>query len=309
MTVMRPIAANLLSAILFLVPLAAHAADSLGDNVPQISSLTGSWSTQFDGKAAELALWPEPGKPYQMHGYLYMAEHDCLMAAHVFAFDDELAFGFTAKGMRNRFGNCDKNLMVAVPLFEGDGTIPPRSETQQFTARMSELIIGTPLTQPGSEDAAEAIFRRARPSPDFLTILSTYKHRFRPAPDKDFIAQIRDTRPASPDEFAVTASGLKYKIVSQGNGPRPTLTDTVTVHYRGTLLDGREFDSSYSRGEPASFPLNSVIEGWTEGLQLIAPGGKIKLIIPPELAYGAQGYGPVGPNATLIFDIELLAVR
>ena len=106
-----------------------------------------------------------------------------------------------------------------------------------------------------------------------------------------------------------TPSGLRYAILKQGAGLFPTAANTVTVHYRGTLIDGQEFDSSYSRGEPTSFPLNGVIKGWTEGLQLIQPGGKIKLIIPPELAYGAAGFGPIGPNATLVFEIELLAVR
>lgn len=106
-----------------------------------------------------------------------------------------------------------------------------------------------------------------------------------------------------------TPSGLRYAILKQGAGIFPAASDTVTVHYRGTLLNGQEFDSSYRRGEPTSFPLNGVIRGWTEGLQLIQPGGKIKLIIPPELAYGAQGFGPIGPNATLVFEIELLAVK
>lgn len=107
-----------------------------------------------------------------------------------------------------------------------------------------------------------------------------------------------------------TASGLQYKILDPGNGKSPKATDTVLVNYRGTLLDGKEFDSSYKRNEPIEFPLNRVIPGWTEGVQLIKEGGKIQLFIPPNLAYGSRGAPPViGPDETLIFEIELLKVR
>jgi FKBP-type peptidyl-prolyl cis-trans isomerase FklB len=102
-----------------------------------------------------------------------------------------------------------------------------------------------------------------------------------------------------------TASGLQYQIVEAGKGKTPSPTDQVSVNYRGTLVDGKEFDSSYSRGEPTSFQLNEVVEGWTEGLQLIKEGGKIKLFVPPTLAYGERG--PMA-NQTLIFDVELLSV-
>jgi FKBP-type peptidyl-prolyl cis-trans isomerase len=102
-----------------------------------------------------------------------------------------------------------------------------------------------------------------------------------------------------------TASGLQYQIVEAGKGKTPSPTDQVSVNYRGTLVDGKEFDSSYSRGEPTSFQLNEVVEGWTEGLQLIKEGGKIKLFVPPTLAYGNSG--PMA-NQTLIFDVELLSV-
>lgn len=107
-----------------------------------------------------------------------------------------------------------------------------------------------------------------------------------------------------------TASGLQYKILKEGTGKSPKATDTVLVHYRGTLLDGREFDSSYKRNEPISFPLNRVIPGWTEGLQLAKEGGKIELYIPSELAYGSRGAGgAIGPDETLIFEVELLEVK
>jgi FKBP-type peptidyl-prolyl cis-trans isomerase FklB len=106
-----------------------------------------------------------------------------------------------------------------------------------------------------------------------------------------------------------TASGLQHKVITEGTGKQPTAADTVTVHYRGTLIDGTEFDSSYSRGEPVSFPLNGVIPGWIEGLQLMKEGGKSELYIPSELAYGSGGtQGPIGPNATLRFEVELIKV-
>lgn len=107
-----------------------------------------------------------------------------------------------------------------------------------------------------------------------------------------------------------TASGLQYKVIKQGDGAKPKATDTVKVHYRGTLLDGTEFDSSYKRGQPISFPLNGVIPGWTEGVQLMSVGSTFKFVIPSELAYGDRGAGPqIGPGNTLIFEVELLGIE
>lgn len=108
----------------------------------------------------------------------------------------------------------------------------------------------------------------------------------------------------------VTPSGLQYKILVEGTGKSPKATDTVKVHYRGTTIEGREFDSSYRRGEPIEFRLDGVIKGWTEGLQLMREGGKAELYIPSNLAYGPQGAGSaIGPNETLIFLVELLEVK
>jgi FKBP-type peptidyl-prolyl cis-trans isomerase FklB len=105
-------------------------------------------------------------------------------------------------------------------------------------------------------------------------------------------------------------SGLQYQVITKGEGDLPEATDTVTVHYRGTLIDGSEFDSSYGRGQPASFRLDRVIHGWTEGLQLMRPGAKYRFFIPPDLAYGEGGAGTqIGPNATLLFEVELLSVQ
>jgi len=107
-----------------------------------------------------------------------------------------------------------------------------------------------------------------------------------------------------------TASGLQYEVITQGTGPKPKPTDRVSVHYRGTLIDGTEFDSSYTRGQPATFQLDAVIPGWTEALQLMPVGSKYKVFLPSEIAYGERGAGgQIGPNATLIFEIELLSIE
>lgn len=106
-----------------------------------------------------------------------------------------------------------------------------------------------------------------------------------------------------------TASGLQYKVGKEGTGAQPKFGDNVTVNYRGTLTDGTEFDSSYKRGEPATFPVSGVIKGWTEALQLMKVGSKYQLFIPPNLAYGDQGRPGIPPNAALIFEVELLDVK
>lgn len=106
-----------------------------------------------------------------------------------------------------------------------------------------------------------------------------------------------------------TASGLQYEVVKEGTGATPKATDQVTVHYTGTLLDGTKFDSSVDRGQPATFPVNQVIPGWTEALQLMKVGGKYKLYVPPALGYGERGAGgEIGPNSLLVFDVELLSI-
>jgi len=105
-------------------------------------------------------------------------------------------------------------------------------------------------------------------------------------------------------------SGLQYKVITEGTGKSPKATDTVTVNYKGTLIDGTEFDSSYRRGQPVSFPVNGVIAGWTEALQLMKEGSKWQLFIPSNLAYGEKGAGnTIGPNAVLIFEVELISIK
>jgi len=122
---------------------------------------------------------------------------------------------------------------------------------------------------------------------------------------EDFLAENK-----TKEGIVTTASGLQYQVLKEGDGPKPKETDTVKVHYRGTLLDGTEFDSSYSRNEPAVFPLNRVIPGWTEALQLMKVGSKYKIFLPPELAYGDRGAPPViEPGSMLIFEVELLGIE
>lgn len=111
------------------------------------------------------------------------------------------------------------------------------------------------------------------------------------------------------EEVVTLPSGLQYEVLTAAEGPKPLASDRVTTHYRGTLIDGTQFDSSYDRGQPATFPLDGVISGWTEALQLMSPGAKWRLYIPPGLAYGERAQGPIPANATLIFDVELVEIN
>lgn len=110
------------------------------------------------------------------------------------------------------------------------------------------------------------------------------------------------------DGVVTTESGLQYRVITEGTGEKPAATDTVTVHYVGKLIDGTEFDSSQKHGQPATFPLDGVIPGWTEALQLMPKGSKWEIVIPSDLAYGASGQGPIPPASTLIFEVELLDI-
>ena len=134
------------------------------------------------------------------------------------------------------------------------------------------------------------------------------------------LLKAEDAKPGKADKgaykqkFKTTKSGLKYRILRKSKGEQPTATSVVTVHYRGWIPDkegkGKDFDSSYKRGKPTTFPLNGVIKGWTEGLQLVGKGGMIELIIPPELGYGKRGFGgAIPPDSTLRFIVELIEVK
>ena len=115
---------------------------------------------------------------------------------------------------------------------------------------------------------------------------------------------------AKKEGVKVTASGLQYEVIKEGTGKKPAATDTVSVHYEGTLINGQVFDSSIRRGQPVEFPLNRVIPGWTEGVQLMSVGSKYRFVIPSNLAYGEHGAGgAIGPNETLIFEVELLDIK
>ena len=115
---------------------------------------------------------------------------------------------------------------------------------------------------------------------------------------------------ARKEGVVTTESGLQYEVLTKGSGASPTAEDSVTVHYTGTLIDGTVFDSSVDRGEPATFGVTQVIAGWTEALQLMSVGDKLRLVIPPNLAYGVRGNGPsIGPNSTLIFEVELIKIN
>jgi len=115
---------------------------------------------------------------------------------------------------------------------------------------------------------------------------------------------------AKKDGVKTTESGLMYRVITAGKGKKPAATDTVKTHYRGTLVDGTEFDSSYSRGEPASFPVSGVVKGWQEALPMMTVGSKWELVLPAELAYGDRGAGPkIGAGSTLVFEIELLEIQ
>jgi len=185
-----------------------------------------------------------------------------------------------------------------------------------------ELIIDAQAVMAGMEDQKAG--KELRLSEDemkaTMTEFQTYmmaKQQERQSKEAEANKLVADANSKEGEEFltanaqkegvTTTESGLQYKVITEGTGPKPGPTDKVTVHYRGTLIDGTEFDSSFGRGEPATFGVNQVIPGWTEALQLMPEGSKWELYIPSDLAYGPGGAPPeIGPNSTLIFEVELL---
>lgn len=160
-------------------------------------------------------------------------------------------------------------------------------------------------------------FNKAAPSvsnDELREAFNTIHERMQSAKQEQFAGAVKEgedflAKNAEREEITVTDSGLQYEEVNQGSGDKPTPDSTVRVHYHGTLMDGTVFDSSYDRGEPAEFPVGGVIKGWTEALQLMSPGSKLRIYVPHDLAYGEQGAGAaIGPFSTLVFDVELLEV-
>ncbi len=169
---------------------------------------------------------------------------------------------------------------------------------EMFAKGLTDMMKGNPL-ELSVQEAYESI-------QEFLATANAKKFEKNITEGKKFLEE-NAKRP----EVVTLPSGLQYEILKEGNGPKPKATDTVTTHYHGTLIDGTVFDSSVERNEPASFPVNGVIQGWVEALQLMPVGSKWKLFIPSNLAYGANPHpgGPIEPHMALIFEVELLAIK
>ncbi len=168
---------------------------------------------------------------------------------------------------------------------------------------MRAVLSGSDLAM-SSEEARtvkQEFFKKMKEKKEHEKTAQSAKNR---AEGEKFLAENKNR-----EGVMVTDSGLQYEVLTAGTGAKPAETERVKVHYRGTLIDGTEFDSSYKRGQPATFNLNGVIKGWTEALQLMPAGSKYKLYIPSELAYGSRGtQGPIGPDSTLIFEVELIEI-
>ena len=219
-------------------------------------------------------------------------------------------------------------LLVALAPMSGTALAAKPETDAQKLGYIIGMDIGTSLKQQGSDIDLDTLFAAIRTTykgetpeltaEEAASIREAFIADRRAAAETERQA-LATTNAAEGDKFLlenrvkegvmVTDSGLQYQVIEMGQGPKPAATDKVTVHYRGTLLNGEEFDSSYSRGEPISFELDKVIAGWTEGVQLMPVGSKFMFFIPPDLAYGAAGGGPIGPNATLTFQVELLGIE
>lgn len=179
-----------------------------------------------------------------------------------------------------------------------------------------------PINLDAALEGIKAVFHGEEPQIDqqeFMELMRKFQQELRAAAEKQAAAAGEDNRKQEQEFLAknkedkdvvTTASGLQYKVLQAGTGARPTANSVVTVHYTGTLPDGTVFDSSVKRGEPATFPVNGVIPGWTEALQIMQVGSKYKLFIPAALAYGKRGAGQlIGPDQMLIFEVELLDIQ
>ena len=202
------------------------------------------------------------------------------------------------------------------------------AEGKEKTSYALGLNIGSSLKQLDADIDLDILFQAMRDTmesrgvlmnqTEFRKVLTAFQNEVRLSRNKKRQEKATENLKKSEEFLAknkekegviTTASGLQYKIIKQGNGPKPKATDKVKVNYRGTTIDGKEFDSSYKRGKPATFGIKGVIKGWTEALQLMNVGSKYELYIPADLAYGANGSGPnIGPNEALIFEVELLDI-
>jgi len=181
--------------------------------------------------------------------------------------------------------------------------VPREIDFEIFTRGVKDVYSGeqTLLTQEEAEQIKQAFVKEMQAE----AILKMNEIKDKNKKDGEmFLAENKKKK-----GVITTSSGLQYIVLTKGTGLFPKIDDKVKVHYSGTLLDGTEFDSSYKRGEPVTFPLNGVITGWGEALQLMKVGGKNRLFIPSQLAYGEQGSGPIGPNSVLIFEVELLGIE
>lgn len=219
-------------------------------------------------------------------------------------------------------------LLAVIPLVSTPALAAKPETDAQKLGYIIGMDIGASLKQQGSDLDLEALFDAVRTTytggtpeltpEEAATIREAFIAQRRAAAEVDR-QSLGATNAAEGEKFLlenrtkegvqVTQSGLQYQVLEMGDGPKPAATDKVKVHYRGTLLNGEEFDSSYARGEPISFALDQVIAGWTEGVQLMPVGSKFMFFIPPDLAYGPAGGGPIGPSATLIFQVELLGIE
>ncbi len=227
--------------------------------------------------------------------------------------------------MRNTITTC---ALAAAVVFAGNALAAELETEAQKLGYVFGMEIGGQLKQGGAEldidtlaEALKAAYNgeELALTPEQATAIRNEYIAARRAEAEKAQANMAASNAAEGDKFLlenaqkegvqVTESGLQYQVITMGDGPKPAATDTVTVHYRGTLLNGQEFDSSYSRNQEATFGLNQVIPGWTEGLQLMPVGSTFKFFIPANLAYGPNGPPSIGPNATLIFDVELLGIQ
>jgi FKBP-type peptidyl-prolyl cis-trans isomerase FklB len=206
---------------------------------------------------------------------------------------------------------------AAAPAEKPASAVPPATTPENVSYAIGTMIAGNLKQQGLKVDLAELnkgiadVLEGKKPRMDEAQckqVLVAYQQQQRQDQQKGGAAFLEKN--GKREGVVTTASGLQYEVLKKGEGAKPKATDKVKVHYHGTLIDGKVFDSSVDRGEPISFPLNGVIKGWTEGLQLMPTGAKFKFFIPSDLAYGPDGQGPdIGPNAVLIFDVELLAIE